>query len=58
MQKLNRMCINRLMFVLSCLDIPPRARKIFLANLMASFAAPLLSEARCHQYILDVDVES
>ena len=58
MQKLERMCMNRLMFVLFRLDVSPIARKIFPANLMASLAVTLLSEARCHQQILYVDVES
>ena len=48
MQKLDRMCMNRLMFVLIRLDVPPIARKIFPATLMASLAATLLSEARRH----------
>ena len=34
------------------------ARKIFPANLMASLAATLLSEARRHQHISYVDVKS
>ena len=55
MQKLGRMCMNRLMFCLFCLDAPPIARKIFPANLMASLAATLLSEARRHQHISYVD---
>ena len=45
MQKLDRMCMNRLMFVLFRLDVPPIARKIFSAKLMASLAAALLREA-------------
>ena len=48
MQKLDRMCMNRLMFVLFRLDAPPIPRKIFPATLMASLAATLLSEARRH----------
>ena len=58
MQKLDRMCMNRLMFILFRLDIPPIARKIFPATLMALVAATLLSEARCHQHILHIDVKS
>ena len=58
MQKLDRMCMNRLMFVLFRLDVPPIARKIFPATLMASLAATLLSEARRHQHISYVDVKS
>ena len=58
MQKLDRMCMNRLMFVLLCLDVPPIARKIFPANLMASLATILLCKARRHQHILYVDLES
>ena len=58
MQKLDRMCMNRLMFFLFRLDIPPIARKIYPVNLMASLAATLLSKARRHQHISYVDVES
>ena len=58
MQKLDHMCMNRLMFILFRLDVPPIARKIFPANLMALLAATLLSEARRHQQISYVDVES
>ena len=58
MQKLDRMCMNSIMFVLFRLDVPPIARKIFPANLMASLAATLLNEARRHQHISCVDVKS
>ena len=58
MQKLDHMCMNRLMFFLFRLDVPPIARKVFPANLMASLAVTLLSEARCHQQISYIDVES
>ena len=40
------------------LDVPPIARKIFPANLMASLATILLCKARRHQHILYVDLES
>ena len=58
MQKLDRICMNRLMFVLFRLDVPPIARKIYPVNLMASLAPTLLSKARRHQHILYVNVES
>ena len=58
MQKLDRMCMNRLMFFLFHLDVHPIARKIFPANLMASLVATLRSVARCHQQISYVDIES
>ena len=54
MQKLDRMCMNRLMSFLFRLDVPPIARKIFPASLVAT----LLSEARHHQQISYVDLES
>ena len=50
--------MNRLMFFLFHLDIPPIARNIFPANLMASLVAILLGVARRHQQIWYVDVES
>ena len=40
------------------LDIPPIARKIFPANLMALLVATLFSVARRHQQISYTDVES
>ena len=58
MQKLDRMCMNRLMFVLLRSDATPIARKIFPANLMALLAAILFCEARRHQHVLYVDLES
>ena len=57
MQQLDRLHINRLMFSLLLLDVPPIARKIFPAKLMALLAATLFNVARRHQ-ILYVDVES
>ena len=47
--------INVLLFRL---DVPPIARKIFPTNLMASLVTTLLSEARRHQHISYVDLES
>ena len=58
MQKLDHTCMNRLMFFLFRLDVPPIGRKIFPANLIASLAATLLSKARRHQHISYVDTES
>ena len=58
MQKLDCMCMNRLMFILFRLDVPSIARKIFPANLMALLATTLLGEARRHQHISYEDVES
>ena len=58
MQKLDCLCMNRLIFVLFRLDVPPIARKTFPANLMALLAATLLSVARRHQQISYVELES
>ena len=58
MQKLDRMCMNRLMLSFFLLNVPPIARKIFPANLMALLAVTLFSVARRHHQILYVELDS
>ena len=58
MQKLDRMCMNRLMLSFSLLNVPPIARKIFPANLMASLAVTLFNVARRHHQYSYVELES